>query len=100
MDHQRLFQVLVIGGALLGGGCTEAPPRGGDDTGAPEGDAATPDAMAPMADSSPGDAAQPDAMPGELVECGFCPNDCCVTDEATGESRERAGFMCCWGTSC
>jgi hypothetical protein len=54
-----------------------------------------------MADSSPaGDAATPDGSPGELEWCGFCPNDCCVTDGVTGESRERDGFMCCWGTTC
>jgi hypothetical protein len=114
MDHRKLFQVLVIGGALLGAGCTEAPPEGPGDTGAPEGDAARPDAVTPMADSSPagdaatpmadsspaGDAATPDGSPGELEWCGFCPNDCCVTDGVTGESRERDGFMCCWGTTC
>jgi hypothetical protein len=77
MEHSKLFHVLVVGGALLGAGCETAPP---------------------VADASgASDAPRPD---GEaLVECGFCPNDCCVPDGAGG-SQARDGFVCCWGTSC
>lgn len=72
MDHSKLFHVLVVGGALLGTACEGAAPAGTD-------------------------AAMP--TDGPLVECGFCPNDCCVPDGAGG-SRAREGFVCCWATSC
>ena len=79
MDQTKLFQVLVVGGALLGAGC------GGPAPSAP--------------DASESDATAAIDGGGALVECGFCPNDCCVPDGAGG-SRARDGFVCCWATSC
>lgn len=113
MDHRKLFHVLVIGGALLGAGCTDATPpevaRDDASTGDPAdaaarelADAATAgdDAGPPSADAAPAGDASASADAGELVECGFCPNDaCCETDES-GASRTREGMMCCWSTSC
>ncbi len=104
MDHQKLFQVLVIGGALLGAGCTErvpdssdsAAPDGGPDTSIADGAAS--DGASPPEDGAVADGAT--TGEGGIEDCGFCPNECCVVDEETGESREREGFMCCWGTSC
>lgn len=93
MDVSKLFNVLVVGGAMLtAGGCTEDDP------------VETPDARAanapPGADAGQDAApAQVDAAPTELMECGFCPNDCCVMDEH-GMSVPKDGFVCCWGTSC
>jgi hypothetical protein len=92
MDVSKLFNVLVVGGAVLtAGGCDEDAPVEVPDAraaNAPGGDAGQ--------DATP---AQVDAAPTELMECGFCPNDCCVMDEH-GMSVPKDGFVCCWGTSC
>jgi hypothetical protein len=92
MDVSKLFNVLVVGGAMLtAGGCSEDDPVETPDASAanaPAGDAGP--------DATPG---QVDAAPTELMECGFCPNDCCVLDEH-GMSVPKDGFVCCWGTSC
>ena len=89
MDHRTLFQVLVVGGALIGLACEERA----------RGDA---DAAAPAADAGPtledGGEAPLDA--GELEECGLCPNEACCVDDGAGGSRARDGFVCCWGSSC
>ena len=109
MTSRKLFQVLVVGGALVGAGCREEdPPRadagpGGPDAGPDETDAGGVLADAPL----PTDAtmtldvpATPEGDAGGLVECGFCPNpDCCVPDD-DGGSMARPGFVCCWSTSC
>ena len=85
MDQSKLFHVLVVGGALVGAGCEGTAPGGGDARVVGD-DAAVADAT-----SADNDAA--------LVECGFCPNDCCVPD-GMGGAHEREGFVCCWATSC
>lgn len=105
MTTHKLFQVLVVGGALLGAGCREegggtpdagaggdpdAPPPTGDDAGLS--DAALPtDATMTLPDIDGG---------GDPVECGFCPNPECCETGADGVPREMPGFVCCWGTSC
>jgi len=110
MDQRKLFQVLVIGGALLGVGCEEEasdPPAEHDagdvaDATTPAGDdagEATADASTHVADAATGDAATAAADAGELMNCGFCPNECCV-DDGMGGQKARDGFECCWGTSC
>ena len=119
MDPRKLFQVLVIGGALLGAGCEDdaTEPFSVDDAGETPADATAPrdsgstgdaaaradasalaDAAA-RADSAAGDASPAGGDAGDLVECGFCPNDCCV-DDGVGGQKARDGFVCCWGTSC
>lgn len=111
MDHRKLFNVLVIGGAMLGASCVEEPPGSGEDAGRePIVDAATPlgDGGEPIADAgdpstdagSAPDAATPGADGGELTDCGLCPNEVCCETDASGESHTREGMMCCWGTSC
>jgi len=89
MDHRKLFNVLVLGGAMLGLGCLEEDPPPPEDAGAAMSD----DAGADVDASAGGDA-------GGLMECGFCPNEACCETDASGTSRTRAGMMCCWGTSC
>jgi hypothetical protein len=37
---------------------------------------------------------------GELANCGFCPNTLCCETGQGGEPKVKAGFECCWGTSC
>ena len=103
MNPAKLFQVPVIGGAMLGLGCVEeAPPPAGEDAGETTSDAsAGTDAATATDAATETDAAMASGEDaGELMECGFCPNDeCCETDEM-GRSTTRAGMMCCWGTSC
>ena len=109
MTSQKLFQVLVVGGALVGAGCREEEPAradagpGGSDGGPDETDAggSVADAALPTDATFTLDVpATPGEDGGPLMECGFCPNvECCVTD-ADGNSVARAGFVCCWGTSC
>ena len=98
MDIGRLFNVLVVGGALVTFGCT-----GEDDNGKNEDELEVRDEESADASPSVADATSslPDALEGseELENCGFCPNECCVTDEL-GNSAEKPGFECCWGTSC
>lgn len=106
---QKLFQVLVVGGALVGAGCREEDPArpdgavGGGDAGPGEADAASgvEDAGLPTDATMTLDVPEtPGEDGGALMECGFCPNvECCVTD-AAGNPVTRAGFACCWGTSC
>lgn len=104
MDHRKLFQVLVVGGALLGASCREEDEeRAVVDAGAEADAGPTPvvDAGGGGGDAGlAGDAGQlPEADAG-LEECGFCPNDVCCETGEDGVSRVRDGFMCCWGTSC
>ena len=110
MTSQKLFQVLVVGGALIGAGCREEedPARpdggiGGADAPPGETDGGDTVADAPLSTDAmftldaPVD---PGVDGGALMECGFCPNtECCVTG-ADGLPATRAGFVCCWGTSC
>lgn len=106
MDAEKLFRVLVIGGAMLSVGCVEEAPAPVDGA-AP----AARDASALVSDAAPMseldarvspigvDASSPvDA--GEPVECGLCPSEECCETDASGNSHERAGLMCCWGTAC
>ena len=119
MTNRKLFNVLVIGGALMGAGCDDpAPARDAGETAAsdaaPASDATAASDAAGARDSAiavsdgggddatvaRSDASATPADGGELMECGFCPNEhCCVTDES-GESHARDGMECCWGTSC
>ena len=94
MDHAKLFGVLVIGGAMLGEGCSGSAPSPVD--------AATSDAARrPTEDGgAQADAAMGAADGAALEECGFCPNVACCETGADGTPRERAGLVCCWGTSC
>lgn len=93
MDATRLFGVLVLGGAMIGLGCSDdaAPDPDPPDPAAEDGGPPAVDAGGP---------ADAGGAPGELIECGFCPNDECCEVDADGNSRTRAGLMCCWGTSC
>lgn len=93
MDIGKLFGVLVVGGALLttGPGCKQE-----EESGKPDASTANVPAHDGGQDAMPDGA---DASSEELIECGFCPNDCCVTDEH-GNSAAKEGFVCCWGTSC
>jgi hypothetical protein len=87
MNLEKLFKVLVMGGALIG--C---------DAEAPSPDAAASDAAAVDAT----DAVAVDATEGmetdAMVDGGealcFCPADCC--DGPT----PKPGIECCWSTSC
>jgi hypothetical protein len=95
MNIVRLFHVLVVGGALLGGSSCE----GGDDDG-PAPDAPTggaPDSAPADPDATPGapDASLVDAPPG-LIDC-FCntDHDTCCTGTMVND-----GFQCCWSTTC
>lgn len=129
MNASKLFQVLVVGGAMLGTGCTSPPPvLSGADAQSPGADAQSPgaDAQSPGADArsagadarSPSDdaatahdgATRADApsaaadvqLGGDaaLVDCGLCPNELCCEPDGAGRARTRAGMMCCWSTSC
>jgi hypothetical protein len=120
MDQRKLYQVLVIGGALVGLGCDEESARGAEDggqrsettppstdAGGAEPDAALADA-APLADAEAvdGPRGMTDAAPGtadaggDLEDCGFCPNEWCCVDDGMGGPKARDGFECCWATSC
>ncbi len=98
MDSRKLFQLLVVGGALVAGGCRE-------EQSTELSDAATTDAVVIREDASDGaatdaPAALEDAGAVELINCGICPNtECCETD-AAGASHTRDGMECCWGTAC
>jgi hypothetical protein len=80
MKSNKLYNVLVLGGALLAGQAASAEQglRSGPRS-----------AAAPSAEEQP-------------LETGFCkpsnPENC-VTN-ACGQSVPREGFVCCWGTSC
>lgn len=78
MEIQKLFRVLVVGGASVAAGCTTTTPQ-------------------PIADGGPASDAGPgsDAEPLAPEEC-FCGSEaeCCDGAEV------REGFVCCWATSC
>ena len=91
LDLDRLFKVLVIGGAVMGcsdesvvidGG--ENPPQDGNVV-----DTSAADTSAVDTSVATGDAESPD---GNAL-C-FCPADCCEAGEP------KAGIECCWSTSC
>ena len=100
MDCRKLFQVLVIGGAMLG--CTESVQTLDSGPTNEGGDSSASDARAPAADSTvlaqDSDASVP--TNGDPVDCGFCPNEVCCESDESGSSELRDGFVCCWGTSC
>lgn len=110
MTSHKLFQVLVVGGALVGAGCREEDPgRADGGRGEPDGGPSDTDAGGTLADAAlPTDATMTLDVPGDpgvdgggdRVECGFCPNPgCCVPDDDGGMTI-RPGFVCCWSTSC
>lgn len=100
MKHNKLFGVLVLGGAVLGLGCREENVVA-QDGGLPMSDAAqAADDAASADDAAPavGDAGATQDAP--LMNGGFCPNDIGCEVGPDGQPRERAGLMCCWGTHC
>lgn len=98
MDPQKLFRVMVVGGALLVGCREEELADAGGDLGPDSGSADEDVGAAPEDAGVTTDVAATEAG-GEPINCGICPNtECCVTD-ASG-AHERDGMMCCWGTSC
>lgn len=105
MKTNKLFSVLVLGGAMLGLGCREDSVT--VDAAAPPLDAAH--TLADAAASSDGGAAaeagstaSDAAATGDVgpMNGGFCPNSIGCDTGPDGRSRERPGFMCCWGTHC
>lgn len=106
MQIKRLFEVLVIGGAMLGCEDPVAPVDSGGiaDSALVDSAPETPDGAADtsLADTSFG--APPDedvgfdagSDAGELINGGICPND----TACDSEGALRAGFECCWGSSC
>lgn len=106
MTNRKLFNVLVIGGALMGAACDDPAPT--HDAGEAQASDASPGGDSAVAASDGGgdatvarsDGSATPADGGGPMDCGFCPNEhCCVTDES-GESHARDGMVCCWGTSC
>jgi|GEM_PF-2075712 len=77
METQKLFSVLVIGGALLAGGSI----------GAQDGTSAllTSEVL--------------EATEGEPVQC-FCNLEKCCDVDCEGKKKVKDGFVCCWNTSC
>lgn len=111
MTIGRLFRVLVLGGAALGGGlaCSDdgaAKPAGDSsalidsvkaaDRGVLARDS-SPDQRGQADQGTPGDSAAGSDGPGSdaLINGGFCPND-----QACENGQQKKGFTCCWGTSC
>lgn len=113
MTIGKLFRVLVLGGAALGGGlgCSDdgaAKPVGDTAITQRDGSALIDSVKAAdrglLAEGSvaPGDQGAPiDAAPATdagndaLINGGFCPND-----QACENGQQKKGFTCCWGTSC
>lgn len=75
MKIDKLFNVLVIGGALLAGGSALASGEQG-------------------ASSAPSDSNQ-----GTLVHCSK-DNSLTCEQNKDGQSKPKAGLVCCWGSSC
>lgn len=96
MDIAKLFGVLVVGGALLVGCDSEGQPAPADANGVNASGAA--DAAPGAADAAAG--AADSAPTTELQECGFCPNEACCEYDDEGVGSTKAGFECCWGTTC
>lgn len=89
MEFKRLFNVLVIGGAMLGCGDETSPVDSGMASDTSAADTSAADSQGPVQDVGFADSG------GELIDGGFCPNDLACSD---GELRP--GFECCWSTSC
>jgi hypothetical protein len=93
MNIARLFHVVVVGGALLGGASCES---GGDDEPQADAPVSAPDTGTPADDASLLDQAVPGDGATPLIDC-FCNtmhDTCCVgTDPAPG-------YQCCWSTTC
>ncbi len=90
MSLDKLFGVLVMGGALLAvGGCSDEDRDDGQGplTGAPDAAPGSADAT-----PSPGDG-------GELAPC-FCNVDACCERDESGAGTLQPGFECCWSTTC
>lgn len=82
MQMEKLFQVLVVGGALLGGqsislGETENLNANFMERGALQG-----------------------ATGAEELSPIFCTTEEACPKDANGQPKVKAGFVCCWGTSC
>lgn len=73
MNVEKLFKVLVVGGALMG--ASKGMAQGLDIPGFSEDD------------------------PGQLAFCSPADESTCVENEE-GEVVVRDGLFCCWGTSC
>lgn len=80
MEINKLFQVLVVGGAILSGG--SVPANG--ETGSPVSDETK--ALFESADAE--------------LKSIFCnaPGACVV--DVDGKRKVKKGFYCCWGTRC
>ncbi|MBX3273450.1 MAG: hypothetical protein KF729_24515 [Sandaracinaceae bacterium] len=87
MDTSKLFQVLVVGGAMLGLGCV-------DSTLASDAGEEPTDAVVAATDAAS------DVDAGEGTDCGLCPNELCCEAQPDGTRATRPGMVCCWGTSC
>jgi len=115
MDLKRLFRVLVVGGAVVGG-CGDsmrtAPitaedagedgesPADADEREAPaegERDAVAVDVDVEMSDAGARDATSGEPAPKMLCFCA--PRGTCCT-EPDGVPTLAEGFECCWGTTC
>ena len=82
MQIERLFQVLVIGGALLSG-AVKAETRQPISSESPEGFSLLGGKLEPQ-----------DLKPALCDQPGVC----VVGDN--GKKKAKEGFECCWGTSC
>lgn len=129
MRGKKLFNLLVIGGSTLGlelacGDLNdETPPvpfvqadkgvGGTRDSGKPPwldanhpmvvdgmtaGDFTVDAQVSTPPDMATADAGTPPST--ELTDCGFCPNTLCCETGQDGKPAVKAGFECCWSTSC
>ena len=82
MKTDRLFNILVLGGALI-----TAPSIQGSEV-SPRNSHEIPKALL-----------ESDPIPPTLAVCSPDDEKVCVIDDE-GNSVPRAGLACCWGTSC
>jgi hypothetical protein len=103
MDMTRWFRVLVMGGAVLGGGMAceaekdppvEGPPPGVDAAMSAPDATLGGDGGNPLQDSCAGD------DPRGLRFCSSDPADESCETRADGSRSVKAGLCCCWSTSC
>ncbi len=81
MKIEKLFQVLVVGGALMGGQAISLADSQVTST------------------SSTKNTSQKEVAGGELLPI-FCTSVAECPKDATGHPKVKEGFECCWGTSC
>ncbi|MBI1861728.1 MAG: hypothetical protein HYR96_12500 [Deltaproteobacteria bacterium] len=80
METQKLFNLLVVGGALLGNYVTAAGPQ------------LSPSTAGAVNDEPPQQ---------EQLQPIFCDQPgSCVPGACGGKPHAKPGFECCWGTSC